>query len=348
MKGSVISLVPLAPRDAEAIRALAPGMRLVEAPGWFDGEMRDTWPAFTGQRYLRPDAAGHGTRAQRDALLADAEVILVGFPFPLDLRARAPGLTWVHQRPAGSSNMRAGDLWDSDVTVTSSRGYAHNLPIAEYVLAGILHRAKGLHIAPSERADGAFRAPAYPGWQIAGKTVCVVGAGGIGREVGRLCAAVGMTVTGVKRRPGPPGHGFREVCGPEDLHRLLGEADVVAICCQWTPQTHRLIGRDALAAMKPGALLINVARGEIIDEDALCAALATDRLGGVVLDVYDGEFERPPDPRLWSDDRVLITPHISAKSDVNSHGGTALFLANLRRYIAGEPLENVISWDLGY
>ena len=348
MKGSILSLVRLAPRDREAIGGIDPGLRVVEAAGWFDGEMRETWPAFTTDRYLPPDSTGRGTREERDRLLADAEVMLVGFPFPVDLRARAAGLAWVHQRPAGSSNMRHGDLWQSDVTVTSSRGHAHNLPIAEYALAGMLHFLKGLHIPSTEREAGGFNARGYPGLQVAGRTMCVIGVGGIGREVGRLAAALGMRVTGVKRVPGPPDPGFERVTGPDELHAVLGEADVIALCCQWTPQTHRMIDAAAFAAMKPGALLINVARGEIIDEEALCGALAAGTLGGVVLDVYDGEFERPPDPRLWSHERVMITPHISAKSDVNTHRGTALFLENLRLYLAGQPLKNVISWEQGY
>jgi phosphoglycerate dehydrogenase-like enzyme len=101
--------------------------------------------------------------------------------------------------------------------------------------------------------------------------------------------------------------------------------------------------------MKPGAILVNVARGEIIDEDALWEALQADRLRGVVLDVYVGEFERPPPLRLWSDPRVLITPHISGGSDDQGrHGGIDIFCENLRAYRAGRPLRNVIDWSRGY
>ena len=348
MSLSILSLIPLPESVQEEIRTVDPSVALTMAPGWFDGEIRETWPTFTTERYLPANSHGRGTREERDALLAEANVVVIGFPFPLDIRARAPKLKWVHQRPAGASNLRRGDLWDAGVVVTSSRGRAHNLPIAEYVVAGLLHFAKGLHVAETERAERRFQASAYAPVQLAGKTVCVVGAGGIGREVGRLCAALGMRVVGTRRRPAPPGDGFSEIRGADGLHDLLAESDYVAVCCQWTPETEHLIGRDAFAAIKDGAALVNIARGEIVDEEALVAALASGKLRGAALDVYTGEFDHAPDPRLWSDPRVLLTPHISAAADVSSHRGAELFVANLRRYLAGEPLQNVIDWARGY
>ena len=151
MSLEILSLTNL-PEDLQhQIRNLDKDIKLTMAPGWFDGEIRDTWPTFTVDRYLSPMSHGQATKEERDKLLNDAEVILVGFPFPLDLRARSPKLRWVHQRPAGASNMLRGDLWESDIIVTSSRGYAHNLPIAEYTIATMLHFAKGLHLPEQER-----------------------------------------------------------------------------------------------------------------------------------------------------------------------------------------------------
>ena len=129
---------------------------------------------------------------------------------------------------------------------------------------------------------------------------------------------------------------------------MLGESDFVAVCCQWTPETTGLIGRQALAAMRPGTVLVNVARGEIIDEEALIAALAAGKLRGVGLDVYLGEFEHAPDVRLWQDERVLITPHISGGTDVTQHRVVEVFSDNLRAYLDGRPLANVIEWARGY
>ena len=140
----------------------------------------------------------------------------------------------------------------------------------------------------------------------------------------------------------------RRLGGTDDLDRFLAESDFVAICCQWTPETTNLINADRLAAMKRGVVLVNVARGEILDEAALAEALARGHLRGVVLDVYVGEFEHLPPETLWRDPRVLITPHTSGHSDDNRHGAIELFCTNLRAYLDGAPLRNVIDWERGY
>jgi phosphoglycerate dehydrogenase-like enzyme len=347
---NILTLMRLGAADRAKIEAVDPAIRLTDAGGWFDGEYRDTWPAFSADRYLAPGAVGRGSREDRDRLLAEADIVLGGWPFPLDLRARATRLKWFHQRPAGASNLLRGDLWGSDVTVTTSRGSANGLAIAEYAVAGLLHIAKGLYRAALDRRAGTFDARSYRPLLLDGKTVCVVGAGGIGMGVGRLCAALGMRVVGTRRYApeGPLPPGFFEIGGAGDLDRFLPDSDVVAICCQWTPETDRLFNQDRFALMKPNSILVNVARGEIVDEDALVDALARDQLRGVALDVYVGEFERAPTEALWSDPRVLITPHISGASDQDRHGGIDLFCENLRAWLDGRPLKNVIVWERGY
>jgi phosphoglycerate dehydrogenase-like enzyme len=350
-KINVLSIQRTSTGERARIEATDPAIELTDAGGWFDGEIRETWPGFTSARYLPPSAMGRGTREERDRLLADAEVILGGWPFPLDLRARAPRLRWFHQRPAGASNLLRGDLWSSDVTVTTSRGLGNTLAMAEYAVAAVLHFARGLHRAAVDRAAGAFDHRAYRPLLADGKTVCVVGAGGIGRDVGRLCAALGMRVLGTRSRrdPGQPlPPGFSELGGPEDLDRFLADADFVVICCQWTPKTDRLFDGDRFAALKAEAVLVNVARGEIVDEAALAEAIARGRLRGAALDVYVGEFEHTPMRELWSDPRVLITPHISGGSDRDLHGAIDVFCDNLRAYLDGRPLRNVIDWERGY
>ena len=348
---NVLNIQRLSAADRAKIEAVDRGVGLTDAGGWFDGEYRETWPAFTATRYLRTDATGAGTREERDRLLAEAEIILGGWPFPLDLRARAPRLKWFHQRPAGASNLLRGDLWGSDVTVTTSRGVGSTLAMAEYAVAGILYFAKSLHRIAVDRTAGNFDHRAYRPLLIEGKTVCVAGAGGIGLEVGRLCAALGMRVVGTRRnpRPGEPlPPGFSELGGPEALDRYLPASDFVVVCCQWTPETNRLFDSERFGLMKPGSVFVNVARGEIVDEDALAAALEGGHLRGAALDVYVGEFERPPPARLWSDPRVLITPHVSGASDDERHRAIDLFCENLRAYLDGKPLRNVIDWQRGY
>jgi glyoxylate/hydroxypyruvate reductase A len=348
---NILATQPLSAADRAKIAAADPAIELIDAGGWFDGEIRERWNAFAAARYLAPGSTGSGTREERDTLLAEAEIIVGGWPFPLDLRARAPRLKWLHQRQAGASNLLGSDLWGSDVVVTTSRGASNPLPIAEYAVAGILHFAMGFNRAEIDRAAGTFDHRSYRPLLIQGKTACVVGAGGIGRDVGRLCAALGMRVVGTRRHPQPGAPlppGFSELGGAADLDRFLSVSDFVAICCQWTPETTRLFNRDRFAAMKTGSVLVNVARGEIIDEDALADALQSGQLRGVALDVYVGEFERPPPARLWSDRRVLITPHVSGRSDDDRHGGVDIFCDNLRAYRGGRPLSNVIDWERGY
>jgi len=349
-KVNVLNIQRLSSAERAKIEAVDPAIRLTDAGGWFDGEYRETWPAYTAARYLRPGANGAGTREERNRLLADAEIILGGWPFPLDLRARSPHLKWFHQRPAGASNLLRGDLWGSDVIVTTSRGVGSTLAMAEYAVAAILFFSKSLHHATVDRGTGGFDHRAYRPLLVESKTVCVVGAGGIGRDVGRLCAALGMRVLGTRLHP-QPGElppGFSELGGADDLDRFLPQSDFVVICCQWTPETTRLFNEDRFAAMKRGGVLVNVARGEIVDEDALAHALERGHLRGVGLDVYVGEFEHLPPPLLWSDPRVLITPHVSGASDQDRHGGIDLFCENLRSYLDGRSLHNVIDWERGY
>jgi phosphoglycerate dehydrogenase-like enzyme len=351
LTGEVLVIVPGSDDALNRIAAVDRRLHVVDARGWFDVELRETWPPWTVQRYVGERSGAISSRQERDQLLARAEIILGGFPFPLDLRARAPRLRWFHQLPAGASNLLRGDLWGSDVIVTTSRGYGNTRPMAEYVLASLLHFARGLHHASRDRQQHRFDHRTYRPLLLQGKTVCIVGAGGIGQEVGQLCASAGMRVTGTRRRVAPDTAlpaGFSRLESPERLHALLEESDAVVVCCQWTPETTKLIGREAFAAMKPGAILINVARGEIIDEDALISALAAGKLRGAALDVYVGEFEHEPDRRLWDDERVLITPHISGGSDMRQHRGIDLFCDNLRAYLDGQPLTNVVDWADGY
>ena len=347
----VLVIVPVPDETLSRIAAIDPRVRVVDARGAFDAEIGENWSQWTVDRYLSYRKITASSREERDRMLATAEVVLGGWPPLLNLRSRTPRLRWFHQTPAGASNLLRSDLWGSDVTVTTSRGYGNTRAMAEYVLACFYDFARELHQAYHDRVQHHFEHRSYRPIVLEGKTVCVVGAGGIGRDVGQLCASVGMHVIGTRRRvnPGdalPPG--FARLEPPGRLLAMLPESDCVAICCQWTPETTKLIGREVFAAMKPGAILVNVARGEIIDEEALIVALGEGKLRGVGLDVYVGEFDHEPDRRLWDDDRVLITPHVSGHNDVGQHRGVDLFCENLRAYLDGRPLINVIDWSVGY
>jgi len=325
-------------------------VKVVDARGWFDVELRATWPQWTVERYLGDRKFPATTLEQRNQALASAEVMLVGWPPVKDMRARAPRLKWLHQLPAGASNLVDTDLWGSNITVTTSRGLTNRRPMAEYVLASFLHFARGLHLSYRDKQRHRLEHKSYDPITIRGKTVCVVGAGGIGVEVAQLCAAAGMRVVGTRREVSASAvpSAFARLEPAPALRELLAESEFVAICCPWNKETHHLIGAEAFAAMKKGTVLVNVSRGEIVDEAALIVALSEGILRGFATDVYNGEFEHPPDLRLWNDERVVITPHVSAVADVSDHRGVELFCDNLRSYLDGRPLKNVIDWQRGY
>jgi phosphoglycerate dehydrogenase-like enzyme len=350
-KTNVLIMPQLPDTVLERIAKTDPRIDIIDARGWFDGELRATWPQWTVDRYLGDRKYPATTLEQRNRALAEAEIILLGWPPVKNLRSRATSLKWVHQTPAGASNLFDTDLWCSNVLVTTSRGLTNKRPMAEYVLGAFLHFSRGLHLSYRDRLQHQFDHRTYEPIVLRDKTVCIVGAGGIGQEVGKLCAAAGLRVVGTRRsavqeQQLPPG--FARLESNDALHKLLRDADFIAITCPWTKETTHLIGRDAFSALRPGAILVNISRGEIIDEEALLGALREGKLRGVALDVYDGEFERPPDRRLWDDVRVLITPHVSAVSDVSEHQGISLFCENLAEYLAGRPLKNLVDWRRGY
>ena len=352
MESFEVLVLPQVPDTAlHRIQNVDSRVTVIDARGWFDVELRATWLQWTVDRYLGVSKKPAPTVADRNRVLASAQVVLTGWPPLKDLRGRTPRLRWVHELPAGASNFLDTDLWNSDVLVTTSRGLTNRRPMAEYVLATILHFARGLQFSYRDQKRHHFDHRTYDPVIVRDKTLCVVGAGGIGQEVAKLCAEAGMRVVGTRRQvaartPLPPG--FLRLEPAHVLHELLAESDFVAICCPWTKETTHLIGPAALAMMKSGTVLVNISRGEIVDEEALLQALADGKLRGVALDVYVGEFERPPDSRLWDDERVIITPHVSAATDVSEHRGVDLFCENLNRYLQGLPLENVIDWERGY
>jgi phosphoglycerate dehydrogenase-like enzyme len=286
-------------------------------------------------------------------LLAVADVLLVGYPVAARLAGRAPRLAWAHHTQAGASNLIGSDLWTSPVTLTTSRGVVGATAIAEYVLAAAAHFARGLQEGTRQKRDGAFTAAGYELISLRGATMGILGLGGIGQEVARLSRAAGLRVIGTRRSAGAPAadtDGADLVLPADRILQVAAESDFLAVCSQLTPQTRGLVSERVFAAMKPGAVLINIARGEQVDEDALIAAVTAGRIRGAVLDVYDGELAgRPPRPELLDLPQILLTPHISARGDAGlAEPIRRLFAENLRRFLDGRPLRNVVDRDRGY
>jgi phosphoglycerate dehydrogenase-like enzyme len=288
-----------------------------------------------------------------EPLLEEAEIVLLGYPVPHGIIERAPHLRWVQHTQAGVSNLHGTDLWDSQVMLTSSRGAVAATGIAEYVIAGAYYFARGLHEATRQKAAGEFSRGGYALRALTGATIGIVGLGGIGAEVARLARAAGMQVVATRRSVAAPerdAQGVDLLLPADRLAELAAASDFVAVCVMLTPATEQLIDAGVLAAMKPHAVLINVARGEVIDEDALIAALQADRIAGAVLDVYAGELAgRPPRRELVELPQVVLTPHISWQGDPGGHApAKGLFTENLRRYLDGQPLQNLVDRSRGY
>jgi len=307
--------------------------------------------AAPGRRAGPGSAAAPGS--ELEDILAQAEVLLIGYPVPDDLAAMSPHLVWAHHTQAGVSNLAGTDLWASKVTLTSSRGAVAATAIAEYALAAAAHFARGLHEAARQKAAGQFTREGYQMLTLRGATIGVIGLGGIGREVARLARVAGMRVIGTRRSvtvPLPGADGADLVLPADRIFEVAADSDFLVVCSQLTAETRGFINAAVFAAMKPDAVLINVARGEEVDEDALVDAVTAGRIRGAVLDVYDGELAgRPPRPELAGLPQILLTPHISASGEANMAGPLRqLFADNLRRYLDGQPLLNVVDRTRGY
>lgn len=288
-----------------------------------------------------------------DGALSVADVLLVGYPVPPLIAARAPHLTWAHHTQAGVSNLHDSDLWTSNVTLTSSRGVVAAGAIAEFVTAAVAFFARGLHEGTRQKQAGLFTRSGYDMVSFRHATMGIVGLGGIGREVARQARALGMRVLATRRSAVDPGYdtdGVDCLLPAGQLHEMAAESDFLAVCSQLTPETTGMINAAVFAALKPGAVLINIARGEEVDEDALIEALNTGDLRGAVLDVYDGELAgRQPRPELLQLPQVLLTPHISGRGESASWDPIRrLFAENLQRFLRGEPLLNVVDRQRGY
>ncbi len=345
---NVLVMAPHLGTDLDWVAAVDPSVRVLDGNAAFLADLADLGIG-------RVDPPDHAPApAARAALLADADVLLVGYPLPVALAARAPRLAWVHHTQAGVSNLLGSDLWSADVLLTSSRGAVAAEAIAEYAVAGVLAFARGLLTAARRPLGEATRRHDYAASRpVDGATLGVIGLGGIGREVARLGRALGMRVVATRgsiQQPVRDAEGVDLLLPAADLHRLAAESDFVVCCAQLTPATTHLLDDAFFAALRPGAVLVNVARGEEIDEQALLRAVDAGRLGGALLDVYDGEMVgRPPRPELTSTPSIVLTPHVSGAGDRT--GGApvrALFADNLRRYLAGQPLRNLVERDRGY
>src|SRR5437879_87838 len=270
-----------------------------------------------------------------------------GFGIPKVLLAEAKKLRWVHSAAAGVGTALYPEMQASDVMLTNSAGI-HAVPIAEYVVAGVLYFLRGLDYAvdqqkrtewnkqPFVRLDPELR-------EMDSVRALVIGVGGLGGAAGERLAALGARVTGVRRRVdlGPP-PGFERVIGLDQLEAELPNHDVIVLAAPLTGETKGLLTAERLDLLPRNAIIVNVARGAMLDDAALVERLEAGRLRGAVLDVFKEEPLAPTSP-LWQLRQVLLTPHTSPVSPGRFWPRQLdLFLDNWRRYLAGAPLRNVV------
>ena len=316
-------------------------------------------PADWTVRFMETPADGSGDGVQRAPpelleAVADARVYM-GYGIPPEVLTSAPGLEWVHSGAAGVGTSLGPEMLERDVLFTNSAGI-HAAPMSETVLAMMLHFARGLDVAVRAQREGRWSAPEYwaadaPVTELGGSMVGIVGFGGIGRAVARRVAAMGGRVVAVRRRGGAGDamtpHSAHVAAGPAALDRVIAEADYLVLAVPETPLTRGLMTRRRLFAMKPGSVLINVARGRLVDESALLDALDSGPLRGAGLDVFHTE-PLPPHHPFYAHPKVLMTPHVSATTRRFWDRETDLIAENIGRFVRGEPLRNLVDKAAGY
>ena len=320
-------------RDLERIRSAAPGARIVtvSVEGLSDGPLDDVEVMLRG--WLRTEAF--------DRLLV-----------------RAPRLTWVHSATSGVERALTPVALERGLVVTNARG-VFSRPIAEYVLMMILSVSRRLPQLLELQRERTWQP--LEGVELRDVTVGIVGLGSIGRAVGALATAFGCRVVAVRRRGeagsasslrDDEGELFGEIVldrvgGPETLPELLAESDFIVLAAPLTSETEQMINAETLAMVKPGAWLINVARGRLIDERALIRALREGGLGGAVLDTFREE-PLPATSPFYDLPNVIVTPHTAWSSGRVLDRSVELFCENLRRFAKGDPLLNVVDPSAGY
>jgi phosphoglycerate dehydrogenase-like enzyme len=284
--------------------------------------------------------------------VADADAY-VGFGMPRALFLAGKRLRWIHSAAAGVGSLLFPEMTEGDVLLTNSAG-VHAVPMAEHVLGGLLYLLRQFDVAVAQQRDRLWNRDPFVGnasrvRELSECRALIIGAGGIGTEIARRLSALGARCTGIRRRParGVP-EGFDAVYGVDALDSMLSTVDILIVAAPATTETRGLVTAERLDHLPHGALVVNVARGSLLDERALAERLRAGRLSGAVLDVFERE-PLPADSDLWNAPRLLLTPHVSATSP----GGywrreLELFTDNWARFASGRPMRNVVDKRAGY
>jgi phosphoglycerate dehydrogenase-like enzyme len=304
----------------------------IAATSWADPtELRDE----LATRAPNADVRVAWTPPESHELIPDAEVVVTSF-LPSDLLAAAESLEWVQALSAGVDFYDQETLEERGVVLTSAAG-VHAEPIAEQVLGYLLAFERNLHTGIRQQSRTVWQR--YGGGEIRGKTLGIVGLGSIGSRVAEYGQAFGMTVIGTKRDPSTAPEAADEVYGPDDLYEVLPRSDYLVVACPLTEETRQLLGPAELGALPGDAVLVNVARGEIVREDALVHSLQQGRLGGAALDVFEEE-PHPAESPLWDLSNVIVTPHMAGSTPHRAGRIADVFERNYEAYTGGESFDN--------
>jgi phosphoglycerate dehydrogenase-like enzyme len=277
--------------------------------------------------------------------------VLFSWHLPADLFHLAKKLRWIHTPAAGIDHLLYPAMRGSDIALTNCRGLSGDV-MAEHLLALMLAFSRRLHEAVrmqhSQRwgQDHMWSTSPIP-FRLAGRTVGIVGLGGIGTELARRAKALGMQVLSMRRTPAPKPRFVDELLGADGLDDLLERSDFVVLCVPLTQETRGMIGARELSKMKKSAYLLNVGRGEHINETALVRALRAGSIAGAALDVFQNE----PLPRrsiFWRVPNLIVSPHYAGTYPEHMDRATDLFAENLRLYLAGRKLKNLVDKKTGY
>jgi phosphoglycerate dehydrogenase-like enzyme len=271
------------------------------------------------------------TPAESRELIADAEVALSAW-LPSAAFAAAEDLKWVQALSAGVDFYDHDALAEAGIVLTTAAG-VHAQPIAEQVLGYLLLFEREILRGIRQQETGQWLR--YEGGELREKTLGVVGVGAIGSRVAELASALGMSVVGTKRDTSTAPGAVDEILAPDGLHGVLSRADYVVVACPLTDETRGLVGREELGIMDDDAVLVNVARGPIVEEDALVDALRQGVIRGAALDVFEAEPLEPDSP-LWDLPNVVVTPHMAGSTPHKEHRLADLFASNLEAFVEGD------------
>ncbi len=328
------------PEHVRRIAAVDPRVEILHAP-----ELLPV-PRYQADHHGPPRALSPADLGRWRGMLSAAQVSLdFDWYAPADMAASCPDLRWVQATNSGIGQfLRRTGLDHSDITFTTAAG-VHAVPLAEFALTGVLYFVKELPLLAERQA--AHQWIKYTTRQLADRRAMVVGLGRVGRKVAEVFSAMGVEVWGVARDRNLELAHVARILDVDAMDALLPEVHAIVLCCPLTPQTEGLLDRRRLRLLPPGAIVVNIARGQVIDEPALIEALADGHLGGACLDVSAVE-PLPPESPLWDMPNVLISPHSASTVDTENAALTDIFCDNLRRWLDGRALRNVYSRDKGY